>query len=375
MATPIRIPDLGTTGDRVKLVGWLKEEGEFVARGEPLCEVESDKAVMELESVAEGVLLRQVAPLDVEIEQGTVIAYVGRAGEEIPEAEETQAAPPEPAREAPGAATPQPLRVSPIVRNLAKRLGVNLDRVQGSGPGGTITREDVQRAAQPAQAPGTVPLSANQRAVARRVSQSLREIPTIHLVARIDMSSALRLRQREQEASAQKASFDALFVFGVSRVVADFPHFLGSLHGEEMAASSGVHIGCAVSSEDDLFIPVVHDADRKTLAQIDAEIRALAEKAQSGRLSPAQMVGASLTVSNLGMYPVQAFSAIIPPGQSAALAVGAIEEVPAIEHAKVASKPMVSVTLSVDHRLINGREAARFLGRLKEFVEDLGAAL
>lgn len=370
MATEIRIPDLGTTVDQIKLIAWLKQEGTPVKRGEPLCEVETDKAVMELESVAEGVLLRQAVPADTEVEQGTIIAYIGSPGEPIPEPQSSR---PVEQKEPQGKSRPQAPavpRVSPMIRNLAKNLGVDLYQVRGTGPGGTIIREDVLRAAsKPAE--GEISFSDNQLAIARRVLQSHREIPAINLAARIEMSSAMKLRQRVQEKSGQKVTYDAVFIFAVSRIIKDFPHFQSHVDGEKIAISDAVDIGCTVGFNEELYTPIIKDAESKSLAEINAEIQTLVEKGKSGTLSLTEMTGGAMTISNLGMYPVQSFNVIIPPQQSAALAVGAIEQVPVVQEAALTSKPVVWVTLSVDHRLINGREAAQFLARLKEFIEKL----
>lgn len=370
MATEIKIPDLGTTVDQIKLIAWLKQEGEPVKRGEPLCEVETDKAVMELESVAEGVLLRQVVPADTEVEQGTIIAYIGSPGEPIPEPQSNRPAEQKEPQSKSRPQAPAVPRVSPMIRNLAKNLGVDLHQVRGTGPGGTIIREDILRVTE-APCAKKIPMSDNQLAIARRVLQSHREVPAIHLTARIEMSAAMKLRQRMQEKSGQKITYDAVFIFAVSRIIKDFPHFQSHVDGEKIVPSHAVDIGCAVSFDEELYTPIIKDVESKSLAEINAEIQTLVEKVKSGTLSLAEMTGGSMTISNLGMYPVQSFNAIVPPQQSAALSVGATEQVPVIQKGALASKPMVSVTLSVDHRLINGREAAQFLARLKEFIEKL----
>ena len=394
MATEIVMPDLGTAVDYVKIVRWLKAEGEAVRRGEPICEIETDKATVEMESFAEGVLLRRVAQEGEEVQQGAIIAYLGQPGETAP----TGSGPASPAAQAAEVrlvektAPSGEVEVSPLVRNLARREGVDLSKVRGTGPAGRIMREDVLRAksagAAPAKgetrpAPAAPGFSARQRAVAQRVAQSHRQIVPLNLIGRIEMSAAQRLRQGTPNATdrvwgsqslvagGRKVSFDAIFLYAVSRVIRNFPRFSMYMEGEEPARHEKVDLGLAVSFGEDLFTPTVADADTKSLAEIDAQVRSLVEKARAGKLSPAEMSAACFTVSNLGMYPVQLFNVIVPPGQAAALAVGTIEETFLLSGGHVRSAPAASVTLSVDHRLINGREAAEFLAALKEFIEKL----
>jgi len=381
MAIEVVMPDLGTSVDHVKIVKWLKAVGDPVQRGEAICEIETDKATVEMESFAEGVLLRRVAQEGEEVQQGAIIAYLGQAGETAP----TGSGPASPAAQAAEVrlvektAPSGEVEVSPLVRNLARREGVDLSKVRGTGPAGRILREDVLRAksagAAPAKgetraAPPAPGFSARQRAVAQRVAQSHRQIVPLNLIGRIEMSAAQRLRE-SLVAGGRKVSFDAIFLYAVSRVIRNFPRLLMYMDGEEPARHGKVDLGLAVSFGEDLFTPTVADADTKSLAEIDAQVRSLVEKARAGKLSPAEMSAACFTVSNLGMYPVQLFSVIVPPGQAAALAVGTIEETFLLSSGHVRSAPAASVTLSVDHRLINGREAAEFLAALKEFIEKL----
>lgn len=393
MATEIKIPDIGTTVDHVTLVRWLKNEGEPVKRGEPLCEVETDKAVSELESIAEGILLKQVLPEDTEVEQGAIIAYVGKEGENVPDGDQppspeaTQAPPEASLRRVEGQGKqktgrkPQfgrekkTARISPLLRNLAKKEGVDLEHVTGTGPGGRITREDVMRASAPVQRiPRTVegkPLSSNQATVARRVSQSQREIPVIDLTSRFEMTAVLQARRHLQEESNSKVSFDAFFISAVSRVMKEFPHFRSKFEEGKVIESVDCNAGIAISVGEELYTPVIKNADAKSVSEIDSAVQQLVEKAEKGCFAPEDMTGGTITVSNLGMYPVCSFCAVIPPGQVAVLSVGAIEETALVRGGKVKIIPAAMITLSVDHRLINGREAAQFLARLKEEMEKL----
>ena len=393
MATAIKMPDFGTTVEQVKVVRWLKQVGDPVKKGEPLCEVETDKATVDLESVAEGVLLAQVVPAGTELQEGTVMAFIGQPGEVVPMTQTQTPAPmvsatvPLAERPKPAAAPVGAIKASPMVRHLAQREGVDIHTVQGTGPSGQITRDDILRAkalfaSTPqaasssaagqavAPAPASAGLSSNQRAVARRVSQSHREIVPINLVGRIGMSAALALRQRMAQ-QGRKISFDAVLVYAISRVIAQFPRFRLGMAGEEVTIAPGIHVGFAAGMAEELFTPTIADADHLTLEQIELQVQRLVTKAREGHLTLAEMSGACFTVSNLGMYPVQSFNVVIPPGQTAALAVGTIEEVILLRDGHQSSQPMAAVTLSVDHRLINGRQGAEFLAALKQFVERL----
>lgn len=375
MITAIRIPDLGTNTDEVTLVEWLKQEGDPVKRGEVLCEVETDKAVDALESVAEGVLLRQVVPNGSVITSGTIIAYVGLPGEAIPEPEATASEQPEKAEavEKPSQDRTVP-GVSPIIRNLAHRMGVDLNTVTGTGPDGRITREDITRASQADDKGGgekVMRLPKEQLSVARRVSRSNQEIPTINLTATVDASGIMQLRQRVGQETSHKPSYDSIFLFAVSRIITDFDNFTRHVDGDNVVVHKTTDLCVAISRQRELYTPVIRDADKLSLEEIDVQVRNLAEKTRAGHLCPEDMTGGSLTVSNLGMFPVQSFNVIIPPEQSAALAIGAIEERPVVREGAIVPLPVATMVLSVDHRSINGSEAAEFLKRLKEFLERL----
>lgn len=386
MATAIKIPDLGTNVDHVKIVRWLKQPGDAVKRGDPLCEVETDKATSELESIAEGTLLKHAVPEGTDVEQGTVIAYVGAAGETPPAADQARIAASSGAAAGPAAiaASPTPggnIQASPMIRNLAKKLGVDLSRVRGTGPGGRILREDLLKAEEGAppvgkKAPAAPPgaggsLSSHQAMISRRVTQSHREIPPINLTCRIDLSAVKEFRRRMEEENMRKVSFDAFFVFAVARAVKEFPHFRSCLKGEQLTVTDAIDVGVAISAGEELYTPVVRRADSKPVLEIDTEIQQFAERAGKHQIPPADMAGAVLTISNLGMYPVHSFAAVIPPEQSAALAIGCTEETPVVRDGSVKIAPITIITLSVDHRLINGREAGQFLAKLKSILEKI----
>ena len=361
MATPIRIPDIGTTVDQVKLISWLKDEGERVSRGEPLCEVETDKATSDLESVAEGTLLKQLVAPGTEIEQGTIIAYVGQRGEEVP-AETGVEVKNSTDTLKPEGSSPRKPKIPPLIKNIALKEGVDLDNVIGTGPGGRITREDVYKARDSAGEPpeeSAKPLDGNQLVVARRVTRSQREIPAISLSVRIDMNEVVNARDRIA-AGGEKVSFDAFIIVSVASVMVDFPHFRSTLVSERVFECEDVNVAVAIGRGYELFTPVIKNADMLSLTELESELRKLREKAEFGSFELDDFAGATLTVSNLGMYPIRDFTAIIPPDQIAVVSVGCVEQA---DHGAV-------FTLAVDHRLINGREGAEFLTALKKKLEE-----
>lgn len=369
MPTAICIPDIGTTVDEVRLVRWLKKESELVKRGEPLCEVETDKAVSELESIAEGAVLKLLAEEGSELKQGAVIAYVGSLGEPVPGAAPAEtsdgAAPTVASRPAPTRPAPA---VPPMVRNLARELGVDLERVTGTGPGGRITRDDVTQAARQQAGEGTT-LSANQAVVAKRVARSQREIPPIDLGAYFDLGAVIQKRE-SLKAAGKRVSFDAFFVGAAAKVMREFAHFRSRFGDGKAEEGQDVNVGIAISKDYDLYTPVIKCADTLSLDAIEAAIGSLREKCDRNALAPDDLKGGTLTVSNLGMYPVHSFSAIIPPDQVAVISVGTTEQRPVVRNGEIEARPMAAVTLSVDHRLVNGREAAEFIARLKAMIEE-----
>ena len=380
MAKEIKMPDLGTAVKQVTLLKWCKEEGEFVKRGEIICEVETDKATTELESIAEGVLLKQVVPADSEVEVGTVIAYVGQEGESISASQSPQeSAAKQDISQGSSRQTKSGPRIATMVRNLAAKLSVDLDAVQGSGPGGRITCQDVKEAKQTAgsqKTPATcqqgAAISKNQLGVARTITKSWQEIVPISVTAKVDMSAAMAFRQKNLKDTGEKVSFDAILIHAVSKAARDFPCFKCYFDNDSLVDNNAVNIGLAISLENDLFVPVIKNADQKTIAQIDQELRGLVDKAGKGTISIEDMAEATFTISNLGMYAIESFTAIIPPHQSGVLTIGRIEEVVRFaENNSLVSHKMATLILSVDHRFINGRQAAEALTYLKDFLESL----
>jgi len=345
MAVAIRMPDFGTAVDEIRIVRWLVEEGARVSRGTILVGLETDRAATELESIAEGVVLKLCAAQGAMVKSGEIIAYVGMPGEQIDGALPA-------AGKAPA--------VAAVVANLAAKLGVDLAGVKATGEGGRTTRDDVLRARQAGPKAAAAP-ARGQAAVARAVERSHREIPPLTVAVSIDMSAALRLRERPP-CAGRKAFFDALFLKAMALALEAVP-FIAS------ARPPGIHIAFACGHGNDLVLPVVREVNRKDLAVLQDEIAALTARAAAGWLKLEEMTGGILALSNLGMYPVDWFEAMVFPGHVAVLALGAVRPVPVVMDGSIEARPVVSCTLTADHRLVNGRTAADYLTRIKTIVE------
>ncbi|HWQ52756.1 MAG TPA: dihydrolipoamide acetyltransferase family protein [Bryobacteraceae bacterium] len=357
MSEPVNVllPMLGLTMSEGAVSRWLRDEGDRVRKGDPLFEVETDKAVLDVEAPADGVLLRRLVFENQTVPVGTVVAVIGEPGSVIAAA---PAAPPPPAKKT----------VSPRARKLAGEHGLDWQTLEGSGANGLITEDDVKRSlassAPAPEAPGM--LSAHRQVLADRLSRSVRERPHIYLTLTVDMAAAAAFRAAHPE-----VSYNDLFLKAAATCLAEFPVVNASLEDGRLTRHPAAHIGFAVASgEDNLFVPVIRDAGAKTLAQIAEARRALGEKAKAKRLTSDEMSGGTFTISNLGMYGVEQFTAIINPPESAILALGAVrDEVRAIDGVP-AVRPVMSVTLAADHRVVDGALAARFLARFKALMEN-----
>lgn len=379
MVVPIRLPDMGTNVEECKLLNWRVQVGDPVKSGQVLADIETDRAVAELESTAEGVLLSHSLAPGSFARTGDVLAYVGQPGECAPlQTAATQAADTAvQTGEAGKGSTPiggadrqPPSRVSPIVRNLAAKLGVDLARVVGTGAGGIITREDVLLASRSKLDAGDAgePLSRTQAAVASAVVKSWREIPHFHISATLDMSAVQRIRG--QVASKEdRLSYDAIFLKAMARALQAVPRVASRLVGDRVVRAKGCAIAVAIGIGDELFMPVIRDVDQKDLRKLQAEIVRLTAKTKAGALQAEDLTGGCIALTNLGMFPVDEFDPIIFPDHSAILSVGATQMKPAAVKGRLETRPLATVTLAADHRLINGRTAAEFLMRLKEIIE------
>ena len=453
MATKVHMEALSPTMEEGQVVAWLKGEGDSVAQGDVLAEIETDKATMELVARGDGVLRAVFADEGAVVPVGEVIAVIAGADEEIaalaagawsgggtpasptvtpqesspaaePAAPSTAPQLPSPVatldfQPTPGAqptldAQPTPdspttdgrVKASPVARRLAHERGVDLRAVAGSGPGGRVVKRDVEAAAEaaattapttveppppaqvPASAPPTpdgpvpdfedIPLTQMRKTVARRLVESLGPVPHFFLTVDVDMARAMEARARVNEllkAEGGKTSLNDLVIKAVAAALARHPECNAWWQEDRIRRFNRVHVGVAVAVPDGLITPVVRDAHAKGLGRISAEIRELAARAREKKLQPHEYTGSTFSISNLGMFGIEEFTAVINPPEAGILAVGAVEEKPVAVDGQVVPRPRMRITMSCDHRVIDGAQGARFLATLKTFLEEPAAIL
>lgn len=405
MAEPILMLALSPTMEKGAIATWHKNEGDPVAAGDILCDVETDKATMEYECAARGTLLKIVVPAGAQAAVGDLIAVVGKPGEDISALLDKAPATPAPAADddkgtvgpigpipldAPVAAVP-PARVkaSPLARKLAAQAGIALDSLRGSGPGGRIVRADIEsaqsrptgptRPASPTALPAapplaaadqTIPVSQKRRIIAQRLAESMYSAPHFYLKLRVLADGLLAARTQLNVARADKLSLNAFLIKFCAEALRRHPMVNASWQGDTIRIFGSVDIGLAVALPDGLLTPIVRNCAAKGIAQIDAELKTLIDKARANKLAPEEFTGATFTISNLGAAGIEEFTAIINPPGAAILAVGACtrEAVPDAAGAlNVAT--LMRLTLSCDHRVIDGMLGAAFLKTLKELIE------
>ena len=407
MADEIKLPRLGQGMESGVVVKWLKNEGQTVEQGEPLYELETDKVTQEVESPLSGVLLKISLP-EGEAVVGTTIAYVGRAGESLP-AETAEAAPsappPEPASEPKAVAEPaKPLpavlpngdepserrKASPLARRLARERGVDLGTMTGSGPEGRIVADDVKRAAAalPAAAPpaagGTtsgeterVPLTNTRRTIARRLTEAW-QAPAFQLTTSADMSEVLAMRVRLRERAhtgEERASIADFLTKACAEALVRYPAVNALWLEDAIEIHHSVDIGIATATDRGLIVPVLRGCERRSLSELALARSDLVSRTLEGTIGLAELEGGTFSISNLGTFEVEQFVAVLNPPQVAILAVGAIVERPVARAGKVELAPMLTLTLTCDHRAVDGSVAAEFLGAVKGFLEEPGLML
>ncbi len=394
----IKMPQVSQTTDEVRLVRWLVKEGDEVMRGTPLCEVETDKTTMEVESFENGTVLGLVAGNDTTVEAGNIIAYIGKPGEVAPEAgSETvsKRIKPDPAEPAPrtgretGEERPDdavlPLRntfgaevnASSIVKQIALKRGIRLEQVRGTGPGGRITKADLEEYMRNGEKDGIklrredIPLSPLQVAVGRNMLRSKREIPHYYLKIRLHMDRFLSWRSEKYNREGTKIAIDALFVYAVSRALRLYPRLNASFRDTGIRTANAINVGFAAAAGEDLHVPVIRNADGLSIDEIDEEVKRLAELVKNGQIKTAETTGGTFTVTNLGMFGIEEFCAIINPPQAGVLAVGGIRRGIAVDGEDRVSPCTVCIaTGSFDHRLVNGALASQFLGAVRKSIEE-----
>jgi pyruvate dehydrogenase E2 component (dihydrolipoamide acetyltransferase) len=434
MANPVVMPKMSDTMEEGVVVKWLKREGDRVASGDALAEIETDKAVLELEAGAAGVLRKILAWEDTKVPVGQPIAVIGAAGEDIstlidglslpPIQEEPLPAPitptalseipPSPTAPSPAATgREEALRreridASPLARRMAEETGIDIAQIRGTGPGGRVVKQDIEAFLQashrqlpqqpasyvtpPAELVEAAPrlrnepapavaagvdhtehaLSMMRQTIARRMTLSKTTIPHFYITTEIDMERAITLRQSLNELAADEAqvSFNDMILKAVANALRQFPRMNVSYADDKIRLHQRVHLSMAVALDEGLITPVLRDCDRKSLGEIAREARELTERARARRLKPEDYTGGTFSISNLGMYDVEDFAAIINPPEAAILAVGTIKPQPVVLDGQLSVAHRMKVTLSGDHRAVDGAATAQFLQFVKRLLEQ-----
>ena len=423
MATKVVMEALSPTMEEGRLVKWNKNEGDKVAKGDVLAEVETDKAVMELVARGDGVLRKRLAAEGETRPVGDLLAVIGTADENIdvllggasasptltpavsaPSAPSVpsvaprlgNAAPPPKAPPLPEPPTEQPrhatedgerLRSSPLARRMATEGGLEIDQVQGSGPGGRIIKRDIEaamkqggatsaarpapRAAASAADFDDIPLTMLRKTIAKRLAESIGPVPTFYLTAEFDLSRVAEMRGAMAAAGDEyKVSFNDIVLKATATALAQHPEVNAHWLGDRIRRFNRVHLGMAVAIPDGLITPVIFDADRKRLSEIARESRELATRARDRKLTPEEYTGSTFSVSNLGMFGIDQFTAIINPPEAGILAIGAVSDVPVVVNGALTSAKHLRITMSCDHRVIDGATGAKFLQTLRRLLEN-----
>jgi pyruvate dehydrogenase E2 component (dihydrolipoamide acetyltransferase) len=410
MATEIKLPRLGQGMESGTIVKWLKSEGDNVEKGEPLYELDTDKVTQEVEADASGVLLK-IAVAEGEVEVGKTIAVIGEQGETVEVSEDGQEeGSPARAREqergrgrqASASDTseavtqirePAPsgngrIKASPLARRIARERGIELSAVAGTGPDGRVVAEDVERAAAtgaptPAAAPAPIPqdveveqLSSMRKTIARRLTEAW-QAPVFQLGITVDMGRALELRQRlvDLHGDGAKPTISDLITKVCAAALMRHRAVNALYKGDVIELHPTANIGIAVAIPNGLVVPVIQGCERKTIAEIAAARADLVERARAGKLQQVDLDGGTFTISNLGMFGIERFIAVLNPPQAAILAVGSTEGKPVVVDGEVVVRQRMELTLTCDHRAIDGATGAQFLGDVKAFLEEPGLAL
>jgi pyruvate dehydrogenase E2 component (dihydrolipoamide acetyltransferase) len=413
MITKVHMEALSPTMEEGQLIKWHKGEGDAVSNGDVLAEIETDKATMELVARGDGILRRVILGEGGTAPVGEVIAVIAGADEDIsdvagaaaPTAAPTEApkaapSPPEPVAvptppQPAGAAAPDGdgdgrVKASPLARRLAEDLGVDLTRVAGSGPGGRVVKRDVEAAKERGVTVAAaawpldgaehedVPVSQMRKTIAKRLVQSIGPVPHFFLTVDVDMGRVMEARKSLNavlEERGEKISINDILLKAVAGALKAHPECNAQWHGDHIRRFHAVHLGVAVAVDDGLITPVIKHAHLKGIAQIGREVRELAGRAREKKLLPDEYTGATFSVSNLGMFGIHEFTAIINPPEAGILAVGGIVETPVVVDGQVVVRPRMRMTMSCDHRVIDGAAGSRFLGTLKVMIEEPAAIL
>lgn len=405
MAEQITMPKLGFDMAEGKLVRWVKKQGDSIAKGDVLAEVETDKATVEVESFVSGVVAATLAEEGTFQKVGALIAVIAAPGESVDvEALRAQSGGgPKPAASAPAPAPTAPapktngqpapaaeggfVRISPIARRMADENGVDPRHVKGSGPEGRITKKDIEAYLASGQKPAaqapsvavsvsredsTVALTKLRSAISRRMTESKTSVPHFYVTNDIDMEAVMAMRSQLNAivGEAGKLSVNDFVVKAAALALRQFPNLNASFNGDHIVRHGHINVGIAVAVEGGLLTVVVKDADAKSLSQISADSKAMVGRAREGKIKPDDVEGSSFTVSNLGMYEVDSFVAIINPPEAAILAIGSVAQTPVVKDGALAIGQRMKATISADHRVTDGAEAAQFMQQFKKNLEQ-----
>ena len=409
MISEVTMPSMGADMTEGTIVKWLKAEGDQIGRGDKLAEVETDKTVVEMEAYAEGLLRKIVVSEGSLVQVGAVIAFIGDADDDIPEvaaaAPAAEAAPEAPAGTPAPTPTPEPvqqaalapvavpasqggrIKASPIARKIAEEKGVDIAAITGTGPGGRITKSDVENftpspgfAVSGGRSPVVIdgsdtPLSSMRQAIARVTVRSKTEAPHYYVTHEIDMSAAMTFRRQLNEALAEegdRVSVNDLILMALTKALIKYPKWNSFFDGDKLIGHSSINLGVAIALDEGLIVPAVIDIQNMSLVEISRAVRDLGKRARGdgGNLTQAELTQGTFGISNLGMFGTDTFSAIIVPPNAGIIAVGTVKEKPVVRDGKVVVASMMNATISADHRVGDGAEAAVFLGEFQKNLEN-----
>lgn len=408
MAFAVKMPQLGLTMEEGTVAKWLKQEGDSVKTGEVLLEITTDKLTSEIESEADGILLKIVAQEGQDVPVKAVLGYIGEAGENIScetaETTETTKQAVQPAVETmsntiqTNGQTNERIRISPLARKTAKKLGVEIQNIKGSGPAGRIVQKDILQAAeqvktqtkeiketnvmtpQPTQTSGevalmdgdeVVKLTGMRKVVAERMAKSVRENPTVTQNVKVDVTNLVKFRKQINETAEQKFSINDFVLKAVAKALRENKHILVSIDGDKIIKRAHVNLGMAVALDDGLIVTVIQDADKLSLSQLAENAKDLAIRARRNQLSMEEYNGSTFTISNLGMFGVETFNPIINQPNSGILGICAIQDELAMDDdGNIYKKQVMRISFTFDHRLIDGATAAKFELAVKALLEE-----
>ena len=389
MAEIIRMPKMSDTMEEGIISRWLKKVGDQVNSGDILAEVETDKATMELESYDDGVLLHIGVKNGESVPVNDVIAIIGEKGENIKEIlkkEETKKEETITIPEINDISKDKRLKASPLAKKIAEEKGINLTNIKGSGDGGRIIKKDIEENTEIISTQNStniilpktigeesfdeIPISQMRKTISKRLSESKFSSPHFYITMEINMDNCIEGRKKINETSEVKISFNDIIIKATAAALRKHPMINSSYLEDKLRTNHHIHIGVAVAVKDGLLVPIIKFADNKSLSHISLEVKNLANRAKNKNLQPSDWEGNTFTISNLGMFGIDEFTAIINPNDSCILAVGGIKNTPIIKNGEIVPGNLMKVTLSCDHRIVDGAMGSAFLQTLKELIED-----